>query len=845
MPYGVGFEAFGPPNGGHRYLTSKDTEKYSVSGSARYSSVTDGQHVTTRTYLAGGTIPDDGQPRISKSGETFSDWKSAHGTTLGAGESLQTETTVTTVDGPTMTATQLKTVTTRTTPWKVWKNGEVVRSGTEIIKTTNQTDLSDKVTYQNFWNDHVKSRPWEDGPPFLCGPLEWVDYNRGVSGDAKAVEYIRDKFTNHDFGITGTISNPGMAYPDYGADFRLKSFRWRWIKFNPQDPFSYVYAAPPADVRRTFHLLVSQYDFLTTRQWSGSGPLVNAITAKDIVTIECNANAGTSGWESVPLSTFDPYKLEDPAELPNLDFSRMGHSQVWFGNLPVELYSDLNNDGQLTSADSNLVGRPYASGASEAEKDKGSEFMFANDNLSNGAWDKEDTDPARPATEKDDDDAEEIVIKPGITEGEVWLEHPAIAGLSFYKTRECKADDKVNLSPTSKFTVSASNPFPAKLFMRADDTLAYPDANPQFEGDLVLKIKVDTAGQEIEAVKMKLTVVKDFGAKMYFQAANDYLLENNAELFVHEKSYGSVFFRLCLMREEGTDVLPLELYEPAKDNWIQAGSVGNFSAYTYREAAGISEVMINNPDMTVVINGNQCGFTSGLTSAEAAAMSALGDPQITDKCQGRLKELSASQSSVSNDHFDENTNIPGTQMKGSVLAGPDPLPGTTPPQAGGKYIAQYPDGKIVVGLNYAPDFSAPPNPSYMLTQMGGLSSSYSSSDRSNYNNSLVGTAPIGITSKKMVFVIMGKDGSVGKGKTVELYNSAVSSGVPQISGATTPSGSLPPITMVFLDSGVTSCALDYKKPSGTLDLLYKGSKHNGSPYYTNTFLQFKASKPRP
>lgn len=512
-----------------------------------------------------------------------------------------------------------------------------------------------------------------------------------------------------------------------------------------------------------------------------------------------------------------------------------------------ELLSDLNNDGIISPADAIVRDAAEAEGASTDSVNAGTEYLIVNDTLSNGIWDKEDTDTARPITENYDDDAEEIKIKPGITEGEVWLEHPAIAKLSFYKTRECNAADKVDLSPTSKFAVSASNPFPVKLFMRADVGGApdYPDNDPQIAGDLVLKIKVGTNGQEIEAVKLKLIVVKDFGAKNYFQAANDYVLENNTELFVHEKSYGSVFFRLCLMREEGTAVLPLELYEPARENWIQAGSVGNFSAYTHREAAGISEVMINNPNMTVVINGNQCGFTSGLTSAEAAAMSALGDPQITDKCQGRLKELSNGQSPVSNDHFDENTNIPGTQMKGSALAGPDPLPSTTPPLAGGKYIAQYPDGKIVVGLNYAPYFSEPPNPSYMLTQMGGLSSSYSSSDRSNYNNSLVGTAPIGSTSKMMVFVIMGKNGSIGKGKTVELYNSAVSSGVPQISGATTPSGSSPPITMVFLDSGVTSCALAYKKPNGNLDLLYKGSKHDGSPYYTNTFLQFKSSKPRP
>jgi hypothetical protein len=511
----------------------------------------------------------------------------------------------------------------------------------------------------------------------------------------------------------------------------------------------------------------------------------------------------------------------------------------------VDLISDLNNDGQITAADNPLRDAALASAATDEIKDKGTEFLFVNDQLSNGLWDGDDSDPERPVAEKDDDDAQEIKINPGITEGEVWLEHPAIAGLSFYETKECTGA-KVNLYPASRYPVSSSNPFPDQLFIRADGTLTFPPANPQIEGDLVLKIKAGGAnGQEIEAVKMKLTVVKDFGAKAYFQAANDYVLENNTELFVHEKAYDSVLFRLCLMREEGTQVLPLELYEPAKDNWIQAGGIGNFSAYTYREAAGISEVMINDPDMTVVINGNQCGFTSGLSSAEAAVMSALGDPQITDKCQGRLKELNAAQSPVSNDHFDENTNIPGTLMKGSALAGPDPLPGTTPPQAGGKYIAQYPDGKVVVGLNFAPDFSAPPNPSYILTQMGGLSTSYNSSDRSNYNNSVVGTAPIGSTDKKMVFVVMGKNGTVGKGKTVELYNSAVSSGVPQIPGATTPTGSSAPITMTFLDSGVTSCALAYKKQNGNLSLLYKGSKHNGSPYYTNTFLQFKSSKPRP
>ena len=177
--------------------------------------------------------------------------------------------------------------------------------------------------------------------------------------------------------------------------------------------------------------------------------------------------------------------------------------------LPVEVISDLNNDGEITSADNPLRDAALESGATDEEKDKGTEFLFVNDQLSNGLWDGEDSDPDKPADEKDDDDAQEIKINPGITEGEVWLEHPAITGLSFYKTRECKEADKVNLSHDSRFSVSSENPFPDKLYVRADGD--FEDA--QIEGDLILKIKVGGENaQEIEALKMKFTLVKKLGA---------------------------------------------------------------------------------------------------------------------------------------------------------------------------------------------------------------------------------------------------------------------------------------------------------------------------------------------
>lgn len=345
MPFGVGWSSYDDADVTHRYLTYKDTERYTVSGSARYPDVTDAEHVWTYTHLASGTIPEDGQPVSSEQGSSFYDWKSSHETALGAGESLHEDETVTTVDGPTLTGTQIKTVTTDTTPWTVKKDGSVIRNGTAVVTVTEQYDLSNEVTYQSFWNSHVKARTWHESPPVKCGPLGGMDENRAVSGDAKAAECIRDYFLNHDFGVSGVISSPGTSYPDYGADNRLKQLRWRWIKFNPQSPFGYEYTTPPSGVRRSLNLLVRQRDFLDYREWSAAPPLTDETKDKGIVEIECKANEGTTDWQTVPLTKFDPYKLEDPAELADIDFSKWGYSQVMFGNLPVKIVPDANMVG--------------------------------------------------------------------------------------------------------------------------------------------------------------------------------------------------------------------------------------------------------------------------------------------------------------------------------------------------------------------------------------------------------------------------------------------------------------------------------------------------------------------
>ena len=336
MPFGVGFDSFDSNDTTHRYLTYKDTDKYSVTGSPNYPDVTDGEHVVTSTHLVNGAIPGDGQPVSSAQGTTFSDWKSNHGTALGEGETLHEGETVTTVDGPTATATEIKTVTTETTPWTIKKNGNVIRSGTEVITVTEQNNLSDETTYPQFWNNHVKSRAWEDSPSTEYGPLNWVEYNRACIGDAAAAEFVRDYFRNHDFEIFGNISAPGASPPDYGSDQRLKSFRWRWVKFNPHSPFGYEYATPPVSLHKTFHLLVSQRDYLDARSNSGYDPLVDVTATKGIVEIECAAGEGTTYWQTVPLTKFASHKIEDPVHLADIDFLKWGYTQVWFRNQPVE-----------------------------------------------------------------------------------------------------------------------------------------------------------------------------------------------------------------------------------------------------------------------------------------------------------------------------------------------------------------------------------------------------------------------------------------------------------------------------------------------------------------------------
>jgi hypothetical protein len=466
----------------------------------------------------------------------------------------------------------------------------------------------------------------------------------------------------------------------------------------------------------------------------------------------------------------------------------------------VEVISDLNNDGQITAADNPLRDAAAAIGATDEIKDKGTEFIFQNDNLSNGIWDKEDTDPARPAAEKDDDDAEEITIKPGITYGEVWLDHPAIAGLSFYKTRECNAADKVNLSPTSKFTVSASNPFPPKLYMRADGTLTYPAADPQFEGDLVLKIKVGTDGQEVEAVKMKLTVVKQFGAKKFFHATRDYIFENNTALFTNQKQY----YEATMFNDAGVSTITTMRQEAALMRALDAFR-------TPTKLYGIDSVTAAYPGSTVIINGNMTFDEQDIG----------GGKIMTRRCHGRLVSAGALNTGTSSDNDNENSPPP------NIFGIPNPLRGSELAGINGKYIAmsngifQFAKGRVPLA----------PIPSEAL---GGLSTNYSVQNP----DQLMGIAPVG-TEFKMLFTVTNK--VTTSGITTQISIDAKRSGVESL-----PGGGANELNLFKFDGG-TSLALSYSNPSGILKTPIKGSKHTGrylNDYCIHTYVLLKSSKPR-
>jgi hypothetical protein len=350
MTHPIGFEVLSGSDPKKRYQVSTTTEEYSISGSAEYTDIADGCHTTTTTFRGDGDT--------HRAGTYLSEWKSAHpkDPNLGEDEYLESSTTQAEVTDSETSPTEISITNKYTTPWKVKKhvpdsdNDTVVRSGEEVITVTARTKLTDPVTYQDLWTSYLVPKEWEEwdaSTPGIYGPLNWNDYNRAYFGDAAAAEFVRDYFINADFGVPATLSSPGETFADFGFDKRLKSLRWRWVRFNPSSPFGLEEAAPPASYQQCFHFLVEQQNALRSRTNDLSVSTIDETLRKGVVAIECNGSDG-AGWHTVDLDEkFGDYKLDEPTCHGDLDFASVGYSIVSLMHVPLKIAVDADRNGGI------------------------------------------------------------------------------------------------------------------------------------------------------------------------------------------------------------------------------------------------------------------------------------------------------------------------------------------------------------------------------------------------------------------------------------------------------------------------------------------------------------------
>ena len=168
--------------------------------------------------------------------------------------------------------------------------------------------------------------------------------------------------------------------------------------------------------------------------------------------------------------------------------------------IPFEFTSDLDNDGKIDAADTTLQVMANRFDASADEIEKGTEYLFVNDNMSNGLGDKDD--PNKPAGTTDDDDVQELKITFDPNFGAAWFDYPAIDELEFYKTKACADGDKI----TFPWNLSNNNPLPERIYVRTKN-----DVTSQIEGDLVLKFGTMDMSETFAEGKLKFTVVKGVG----------------------------------------------------------------------------------------------------------------------------------------------------------------------------------------------------------------------------------------------------------------------------------------------------------------------------------------------
>lgn len=330
-----------------RYFTMESASAYSVSNSPRYADIADGKYLHKTTALDDGTLIMDGSEIVTEEGEQLNPWLSNHGTTLAVNEYLEWQATQTDVTAPSTTETEefslTSTTTTLTTAWVVKRDqtpnsqtDPVIRSGTEVITDTESDKLCDLMPYSDFWEDYVKATPWESAVERM-GPSGGHGQLIGAVGEIAAAEIVRSWFKDNSYPYRATISSPDVYWDGTGRNDRLKSVRWRWVHFDPRNPFEDDHSAPPAAYRKTFRLPVTQRDRLGKDHF---GDIEDTMEAKGVIEIECLGSQGGTAWHEVSMERFDDYKIDDPVHLDSIGFSdKLGDTKVTVRNMPAEVVS--------------------------------------------------------------------------------------------------------------------------------------------------------------------------------------------------------------------------------------------------------------------------------------------------------------------------------------------------------------------------------------------------------------------------------------------------------------------------------------------------------------------------
>ena len=446
--------------------------------------------------------------------------------------------------------------------------------------------------------------------------------------------------------------------------------------------------------------------------------------------------------------------------------------------IPFEIISDLNNDGRIDTQDRQLKTVAASSTATPADLESATEYVFVNNQVSNGLPDRED--PKAPSTTTADDDAEKISVTCGATWGIVWFEHPAINALAFYSDPGCKA--KI----TFPFTLSKENQLPPFLYVRAEGNIV-----AEVDGYLTMKFGPPDKSAVWAQDAISFTIVKGLGDKKYFQAARNYIQENNTLFYTDEKHYGSEDIKIVVMREEATTMTTFEGY------------------YRNPKVYGIAAVAAANPAQSLIVNGN---FVFQIDPP--ILMSLPGAQRMTKRCNGRRISSGILDTSVSTSA----AQAPSTSGASITLSGPQ-----------ASYLAQNAAGAFTFGVG-----EVPLNQNFREA-LGGVSTNFAVRAEPAVN--IIGEVPVNHAGNyKLIFSAQtdprtNTDGD--KAGTLQFKADADKAGVSH---------------WLIFDGG-SSVAMAYADPNSTppnkMTLQYGGVKHGTIVgYYVNTYLMFQCKTPR-